>query len=569
MWSERTADENGKYLRAPLERFVPRLRIYPHALREDNAYYSPAKKALLFGYFHATTTDPRDELPGGMVFTCLSHDTIAHETTHAILDGMHRRLMEPRNDDMLAFHEGFADIIAIFQHFTMPGLLLDQITKTRGNLRKDSLLAQLASQFARSTGRGGALRNALGHVDPSGRQQAADPTLLGRTFEPHERGAILVAAVFEAFLLIYENRAEDLWRIASGFGISGNGDLHPDLAKRLANEAVEAAQRVLDACIRAIDYLPPVDVTFGDFLRALVTADYEFYASDAARHRLAFIQGFRNHGIYPNDVRTMSEDALRWNRMKDEELKRLEGFLPPREVLRTMVASYEVPAGLKQLLGENEVQNRRGEGELWKLFDKGQADEAIAEFLKAAWVRNAGLPTVNQTASASRFTKYQMERLFARFLHGWIMHQAWHHDSQATPDEIGWHFGLDIESILNDESRLEVHAVRPTLRLRPDGRSKVELLVMLTQRQYRTLPEKDPAGAAERKNMRFKFRGGSTIIIDPDAGCITYAISKNLRSDARFLRQAEYLSRKADELGGVGDEPFASLHANVGPTGGY
>ena len=30
---------------------VPRLRIYPHALRTDNAYYSPDKKALLFGYF--------------------------------------------------------------------------------------------------------------------------------------------------------------------------------------------------------------------------------------------------------------------------------------------------------------------------------------------------------------------------------------------------------------------------------------------------------------------------------------------------------------------------------------
>src|SRR5947199_5970823 len=28
------------------ERFVRRLRIYPHALREANAYYSPAKKAL-------------------------------------------------------------------------------------------------------------------------------------------------------------------------------------------------------------------------------------------------------------------------------------------------------------------------------------------------------------------------------------------------------------------------------------------------------------------------------------------------------------------------------------------
>jgi hypothetical protein len=37
---------------APAEQqFVRRLRIYPHALRDRNAYYSPQKKALLFGYF--------------------------------------------------------------------------------------------------------------------------------------------------------------------------------------------------------------------------------------------------------------------------------------------------------------------------------------------------------------------------------------------------------------------------------------------------------------------------------------------------------------------------------------
>src|SRR5690349_3215195 len=39
------------------EQFVRRLRIYPHALRERNAYYSPEKKALLFGYFPVETRD--------------------------------------------------------------------------------------------------------------------------------------------------------------------------------------------------------------------------------------------------------------------------------------------------------------------------------------------------------------------------------------------------------------------------------------------------------------------------------------------------------------------------------
>ena len=90
--------------------FVRRLRIYPHALRDRNAYYSPEKKALLFGYFPVGVKDASNT-PGTLVFTCLSHDIIAHETTHALLDGVHPRFNEPHNPDVLAFHEAFADLV--------------------------------------------------------------------------------------------------------------------------------------------------------------------------------------------------------------------------------------------------------------------------------------------------------------------------------------------------------------------------------------------------------------------------------------------------------------------------
>ena len=40
------------------------------------------KKALLFGYFPVGFRDASNT-PGTLVFTCLSHDIIAHETTHA------------------------------------------------------------------------------------------------------------------------------------------------------------------------------------------------------------------------------------------------------------------------------------------------------------------------------------------------------------------------------------------------------------------------------------------------------------------------------------------------------
>ncbi len=289
LWSPRRWKEGGEGGNWH-EEYVRRLRIYPHALREANAYYSPDKKALLLGYFPAPTTDIASHLPGGMVFTCLSHDVIAHETTHALLDGMHRRFIEPTNPDALAFHEAFADIVALIQHFSLPEVLRNQIAKTRGDLASENLLAQLAQEFGQATGLHGALRDALGGSNPSsGRWETAtaDPALIQSVMEPHARGSILVAAVFDAFLTIYKSRTADLLRIATGgSGVLPQGQLHPDLVNRLADEAAKTAQHVLTICIRALDYCPPVDVYFGDYLRAVITSDYDLVRDDDLSYRV-------------------------------------------------------------------------------------------------------------------------------------------------------------------------------------------------------------------------------------------------------------------------------------------
>jgi hypothetical protein len=217
LWSahiDKDGDQAGK------EQFVKRLRLYPHALRQANAYYSPTKKALLFGYFPSSSKDPGNTLPGGIVFTCLSHDIISHETTHALLDGLHPYFSEPSNVDVLALHEAFADIVALFQHFSHPEVLRQQIARTRGNLSSTNLLAQLAHQFGQATGKRGALRSAIG-VEP-------DPNALQNTTEPHTRGSILVAAIFDAFLTVYQYRIQDLMRIATGgTGVLPEGAIHP------------------------------------------------------------------------------------------------------------------------------------------------------------------------------------------------------------------------------------------------------------------------------------------------------------------------------------------------------
>jgi hypothetical protein len=311
---------------ADRDRYVQRLRVYPHALREANAYYSPRKRALLFGYFPGANDDTGRHYPGGMVFTSLSHDIIAHETTHALLDGMHPYFNEPSNEDVWAFHEAFADIMALFQHFTFPDVLRHQIANTRGELQTDNLLGQLAQQFGEATGTRGALRNALGgYQDGVWERHTPDPRRLRTIGEPHERGSILIAAVFDAFLKLYNDRIADLLRIyTGGTGVLPAGRLHPDLVNRLAGEAAQTAEDVLRICIRAMDFVPPVDITFGEFLRALITADYELAPTERRQNRIAFIDAFRSWGIYPRDVPTLSEDSLRWRGPSDDApLKKL------------------------------------------------------------------------------------------------------------------------------------------------------------------------------------------------------------------------------------------------------
>ena len=306
------------------EEYVPALRIYPHALRDANAFYSPQKKALLFGYFAAQPADVTLQMPENLTFTCLSHDIIAHETTHAILDGLHRKYTEDTNPDVLAFHEAFADIVALFQHFTFPEVLKSQIAATRGDLASQNLLGKLAQEFGIAIGSYGALRDAIGTFDnETGEWSPKIPNgdEYQTIFEPHERGAILVSAVFEAFITLYKSRIADLLRIATGgSGVLPKGELHPDLVNRLSAEAAKTSKHVLNMCIRAIDYCPPVDINFGDFLRGIITADTDLVSDDNRDYRLAFIDAFRKRGIYPTGIKHLSVESLSYPLAKTTEI---------------------------------------------------------------------------------------------------------------------------------------------------------------------------------------------------------------------------------------------------------
>lgn len=488
--------------------YVPRLTIRPHALRQANAFYSPQHVALEFGYFEAGTDAPGEVMPGSRVFTCLSHDIIAHETTHAVLDGIYPRYNEPSNPDVLAFHEAFADIVALMQHFTIPEILEHEIARTRGDLEAESVLGSLAVQFGRATGGRGALRDAIGRIEGgTWTRIVPDPAELGRRVTPHARGAILVAAIFDAFLAIYRTRTADLLRLATGgSGRLPLGAIHPDLVRRLAEEASKSATHVLNICIRALDYLPPVDVTFFEYLRAMITADGDLVPDDRYQYRVAFVEAFRRRGIYPADLgsdvdtpRTLAPDTLRW--------MGLDAFaLQPRTRTRIERHYAEMIGGLR-----------------------AYAERCLYE--------------------RDRQVLFETRREHRRTLHRQLKAAF-----SASKEFATW-LGIDPA-----RGVFEVHELRTALRSRPDGTQAPTMVVALTQQAVL-------AADAASGTPAYLFRGGATLVVDLVEGVVRYAIRKRFASPERRARTAE-LARQAaaDPLLGLlyamdRKEPFAALHA--------
>jgi hypothetical protein len=279
------------------------LRLFPHAFAQANAFYDRNMGAILFGYFKAGEEDSGANIPGQLIFTCLSHDIIAHELTHALIDRLGPGLLLVDNPDSFALHEGLSDLVPMLHRFTLSSVLREQVRLTRGRIEKSQQLVKIAGQLGAALGKTHGLRDAS--LEPSANQYLT-------VMEPHERGSLLMSAVFEALFETYHKRVYDLFQIAGPR--NHHEELHPDLVNRISEEASRTALSMLAMCIRAFDYLPPVDVTLGDLLRAMVTADKELIPADPFGQRAAMIEAFRRRGIYASGARSLAEESLVWER---------------------------------------------------------------------------------------------------------------------------------------------------------------------------------------------------------------------------------------------------------------
>lgn len=260
------------------------LYIVPRAFAEANAHYAREDRGVFFGYL------PRPD--GSTVYTCLSHDIVCHETTHAVLDGLRPRFLEPALPDQAAFHEALADIVAIFSVFSLREVVefaLGEPT-AKGRIRMSqfnneviakSVLFGVAEQFgAAITGvRGSALRRSK-ELEP-GSSWRSDPAFE----EPHRRAEVLVAAVIDAMATIWIGRVKE---------IADRGEVN---RTRAAEEGAKAAGHVLTMFIRSLDYSPAVELEFEDVLDAILVADEVVAPDDKHDYRGALEASFARYDI--------------------------------------------------------------------------------------------------------------------------------------------------------------------------------------------------------------------------------------------------------------------------------
>jgi len=519
----------------PLYRYVPRLRVHPHAFRDANAYYDPTRVNVLFGYFEAADQLVGGNLPGGTIFTCLSPDIIAHEITHALLDSVHQRYMEDTNPDVGAFHEGFADIVALLSRFTFRELVEHQLYQSGGRMDRYTVLGELATQFGEAIeGYSGALRSAIGHwTDKGWEPQLPDPGDYANVHEAHDRGALLVATVFDAFQRVYAHHTRDLLRIATnGTGVLPEGSIGRDLVHRLAGEAGQIAEHLLHICIRALDYCPPTDITFGNYLRALVTADLDIAPEDESGFRIALIEAFRARGIFPERVSSMSPESLRWNTLvlagdaKDFFRETLHApWSVPKSALRPGENKRETD--LITMIRELATMNDRK-----AVYELSQRAQALFQIRLMRKLDKKDKSARESFLHELGLTGKKVDELFD------------HPDAKTEKlrfvDRDGEPF--------DDVPPIEVHAVRPVFRAGREGRQIEQVLITLTQ----TVRVKHGSG---RNADIIVFRGGGSLVLtlndleqdmaNPAAAGgdrIDYAILKNIRSWERFVRQREYVT---------------------------
>jgi hypothetical protein len=228
------------------------LVMRPHAFVDANAYYDPLSPSLNFGYFDSPF---RPET----IWTCLSHDIIAHELGHAILDSLRPLFALSTEIDTPALHEAFGDINALFSALEHPALVDRLYRESGGRMRRPTLISELAEEFGIGL---------QGSGTPYLRSALEGPPYDEAPNEPHARSTVWTAAVYEIL-------SEAVATLAPPGPEAYRANF--DEFKQAVVTATDLTRAML---IRALHYAPPTGVTMPVLARLVYEADRRLFPDD-------------------------------------------------------------------------------------------------------------------------------------------------------------------------------------------------------------------------------------------------------------------------------------------------
>lgn len=178
----------------------------PEAGEDYNAFYN----RLSLQFFRGP-----NPVKNKMVYTADSHDIVAHEVGHAILDAYRPDLYSAASLEVWAFHEAFGDFIAMMAMLQHDEVIEMFLRQTEGDLRKPNIVAHLVEEFGGAVydvtkGKGNRsdlwLRNAINtfrYVNPGTLPKEASDDKLAA--ECHSFGRIFIGAFYDIFESMYRH----------------------------------------------------------------------------------------------------------------------------------------------------------------------------------------------------------------------------------------------------------------------------------------------------------------------------------------------------------------------------
>jgi hypothetical protein len=332
----------------------PQLLVVPRAGRWENAFYDRDSHSLQFFFF----ADPRSPMGDATIYTALSRDVVAHETGHAILDGIARDLYNALSPESLALHEAVADLTAFFLAVRSEQLRTAVLRHCAGSIASSNAFSAVAEEFGGALGRSqGSLRDlsTFRTLDPDDAEHRV------ASIEPHDLSEVLGNALYAVLVRMYADHRERFQSAEAALAV--------------------ATKRFKRLLVRGLDYLPPGEITFADLGRAMIAADRADYPDpEDGRERGWLAEEFARRHMAP------SRDALETE--EDFDRDALRGI-----DLQTLVdsdwAAYQLAGERRDLFGAPDGVNlwARPRRELRKkIYRRGRRTEENHECLfKVSW----------------------------------------------------------------------------------------------------------------------------------------------------------------------------------------